>query len=48
MMMMMMMCVCVCRVECLPVEEWEKGIQLYRQRHTGKVLLTNYGDDVCM
>ena len=33
-------------VECLPFEEWQKGLKLYRQRHTGKLLLTHY-DGVC-
>lgn len=36
-------------VDCVPLERWEEAIADYRRNHRdAKVMLTNYGDDVCM
>ncbi len=35
-------------VDCIPLERWQDAIADYRRNHRdAKVLLTNYGDDVC-
>ena len=36
------------QVECMPLAEWRRGLELYRSSHTTKVLLTNYEEDVCL
>lgn len=35
-------------VDCLPFDQWKKGIDVYRKSNTTKMLLTHYTDDVCM
>ena len=35
------------RVECMPLSEWRRGLEMYRASNTTKVLLTNYEEDVC-
>jgi len=36
------------RVECMPLSEWRRGLEMYRASNTTKVLLTNYEEDVCL
>lgn len=36
-------------VECIPLTQWEEALESHRRKHRdAKVLLTNYGEDVCM
>lgn len=36
-------------VECIPLTKWEEALISHRRKHRdAKVLLTNYGEDVCM
>lgn len=35
-------------VDCLPFDQWKKGIEMYRKSNTTKILLTQFTDDVCM
>lgn len=36
-------------VDCVPLSQWESAMEGYRKNHRdAKVILTNYGDDVCM
>jgi hypothetical protein len=36
------------QVECMPLADWRRGLEMYRASHTTKVLLTNYEEDVCL
>ena len=36
------------QVECMPLSDWRRGLEMYRASNTTKVLLTNYEDDVCL
>ncbi len=36
-------------VECIPLTKWKEALETHRRNHRdAKVLLTNYGEDVCM
>lgn len=45
----------LCRVHCVPLQQWEEALAAYFDRSSespsvaaGKVILTNYEEDVCM
>lgn len=39
----------LCSVDCVPLSEWEHALSAYKKnKKDQKILLTNYGEDVCL